>query len=140
MQKSTNKKVNLNKIELICVTIYLLFGMLSFKYAGDGIAVGIMSLMMTVFSILLILFFRQHTYGQDKPWLTVISLYYKSTTYLAIILAMANFPFRTYMIGAAMFSTIIYAVLAFFFGKKYDEMLNAYLYLCLVGFVSGVYL
>jgi len=140
MQKSTNKKINLNKIELISITIYLLTGMILSTFVGIVVSILSMCFMMMVFFILLIIFFRQHTFGQNKPLLTVLSIYYKSAAYSAIMLTISNLPFATYMKGAALCSIVIYAVLAYIFGKKYDEMLNAYLYLCLVGFVSGVYL
>jgi len=140
IRKLSNKKVNLNKLELISASIYLIVGMTFNTYLGSGIAILTMGSLASIFTILLIIFFRQQTFGQNKPLLTVLSIYYKSAAYSAIMLTISNLPFATYMKGATLCSIVIYAVLAYIFGKKYDEMLNAYLYLCLVGFVSGVYL
>jgi len=140
MRKFTNKKVNLNKLELISASIYLIVGMTLNTYLVSGIAILTMVSLTLIFIVLLIIFFRQHTYGQDKPLLAALSIYYKSAVYTTIMFTISNWPFGTYIKGATLCSIVIYAVLAYIFGKKYDEMLNAYLYLCLIGFVSGVYL
>jgi hypothetical protein len=139
MQKFRNKKVNLNKIELIYATIFFVAGKLLDVFVGSGIALITMLVLMLVFMILLIVFFRQHTYGQDKPLLVALSIYGKSAAYMAVIFTMSNLGGRLTITTIAMFSLIFYAVLSYVFGKKYNEMLNAYLYLCLMGFAIGTW-
>jgi hypothetical protein len=128
IQNLTNKKVNLGKIELIYATTYLLAGKMLDIFVGRGIAFLTMNALMIIFTILLIVFFRQHVYGKDRPLLTALSIYYKSMAYVAVIFIMCSYPGKTIFMGAAMFVIIIYAVLSYIYGKKYDEMWNAYLY------------
>ena len=134
MQKLTNKKVNLHKIELIYATIYILAGKILDTFAEEGVAMLSMGFLLLIFTVLVVVFFRQHAYGHDKPLLTALSVYYKTMAYSVVIFTLFNLPFRVYILGATMVSIILYMFLSYFFGKKYNEMLNAYLYLCLTGF------
>ena len=134
MQKLSNKKVNLNKIELIYASIYLLAGKILDTFIGKGVTVLSMTFLMAVFTILLIVFFRQHAYGQDKPLLTALSIYYKSAAYVSVIFIIGNFHGKDTINVVAWIALIIYGVLSYIFGKKYNEMLNAYLYFVLISF------
>jgi len=136
IQKLSTKKVNLSRIELIYATTYLLAGKILDTFAERGVAPLVMCILMLFFTILLIVFFRQHVFGQDKPLLTALSIYYKSMAYVAVLFMMCYYPSRVIFIGSAMFSIIIYAILSYIYGKKYNEMLNAYLYL---GFMAFAY-
>jgi len=135
----TKNKTSLNKLELIYATIYIFSGMMISKLMGVGISIIVMTILLAFFTVLLIIFFRQHTYGQDKPLLTTLSIYYKTVVYLVIMFTMCNLPGRIYFSAAVLFSTVIYAALAYIFGKKYDEVLNAYLYLCLSVGIYNIY-
>ena len=134
MQKLINKKVNLSKIELIYAPIYLIVGKILNTYAEKGISFFVMCILMVVFTALLIVFFRQHAYGQDKPLLTALSVYYKSMAYMVVIITLFNYPGRIMFQGATAFSIIIYMLLSYIYGKKNNEMLNAYLYIVFLSF------
>lgn len=140
MQKLTKTKVNLDKFELIYASLYLIAGTILNSFVGNGITLLSMCIMMLVFTILLIVFFRQHVYGQDKPLLTALSIYYKSLSYMVVIFSLFNLPGRIMFTGVVMVSIIIYAVLSCIFGKKYNEVLNAYLYIVMIGFARNLFL
>jgi len=129
IQKLTLKKVNLNKIELIYASIYLLAGKILDIFVGKGITILSMFFLMTIFTILLIIFFRQHAYGQEKPILTTLSLFYKSAVYVVIIYIIGGFHGKDSITLVTLIALITYGILSYIFGKKYNEILSAYLYL-----------
>ena len=135
MEKTKNKFGILEKIELISALVYIIAGGLLNTFVGLGVSLLTMSILMLVFTVLLIVFFRQHTYGQDKPLLTALSIYYKSVAYVTIIFTMSNLPGKDTVTVVAIASMLIYGILAYFNGKKYYQMLNAYLYLHLIASV-----
>jgi hypothetical protein len=132
IQKLTPKTVNLYKIELIYASIYLLAGKILDTFVGKGITVLSMSFLTTILTILLIIFFRQHAYGQEKPMLAVLSIYYKSAVYVAIIFIIGNFHGKDSILVVAGIALIVYGILSYIFGKKYNEILSAYLYFQLI--------
>ena len=134
MQKLTNRKVNLDKVELIYATIYLLAGKILDTFVGKGITLLSMGVLMFIFTILLIVFFRQHLYAQDKPLLTALSIYYKSAAYVTIIFIIGNFAGQNVISIVALASLVIYGALSYVYGRKYNELLNAYLYMILIVF------
>ena len=134
VQQIINKKVNLNKFELIYASIYFLTGKILNTFAGSGVTFLIMCTLMIIFMILLIVFFKQHVYSQDKPLLTVLSIYYKTMAYVVIIFIIFNFSGKIMFQGSALFSIIFYILLSFIYGNKQSEALNAYLYLIFVVF------
>jgi predicted membrane protein len=115
-------------VELVFAFIYFITGKTVDKMLGKGIAALSMALVLTIFTIFLIIYFRQHTYGQDKPLLTALSIYYKSLAYVVVLFYICNFSGKDTTMLVAMISLILYGVLSYIHGKKYNEMLNAYLY------------
>jgi hypothetical protein len=138
MKKLANRKEDLNKIELIYATIYLIVGKILDTFVGKGITVLSMFFLLIMFTILLIVFFHQHAYGKDKPLLTALSIYYKSVAYMAVIFIIGNYQGKDPITIIAWIALIIYGVLAYVYGKKYNEMLNAYLYCLLICFARVV--
>jgi len=132
IQKLTHKKVNLYKIELIYASIYLLAGKILDIFVGKGITILAMSFLTTIFTILLIIFFRQHAYGEEKPLLTALSIYYKSVAYVTIIYIIGNFHGKDPITLVAWVALLTYGILSYIFGKKYNEILSAYLYFQLI--------
>ena len=128
IQNLISKKVNLGKVELIYAVTYFLIGKILASLAGEGYALLAMGILIFIFTILLIVFFRQHVYAQDKPLLAALSIYYKSTVYCATSFIMCNLPMKNYFLGTTLILMIFYMVLSYIFGKKYNEMLIAYLY------------
>ena len=136
IQKLTPQKVNLYKIELIYASIYLLAGKILDIFVGKGITILAMSFLMTIFTVLLIIFFRQHAYGEEKPLLTALSIFYKSVAYVTIIYIIGNFHGKDSIKVVELIALITYGILSYIFGKKYNEMLSAYLYLQLIGIAT----
>ena len=137
MKKINKIKVKLNNIELICASIFLLVKMIFNKYEFAFLTMSILTIIIV---ILLIIFFRQHTYGQEKPLLTALSIYYKTMAYSAVLFSTYSYPIRVTCLGILMLSVILYVVLSYVYGKKYNEMLNAYLYLCLASYGYAWYI
>ena len=136
MTKSTNKFGKLEKFELIYAVSYLITGKLLYEFIGSGLASAVLFLCMAVFTVLLIVLRKHHTYWQDKPLLTVLSIYYKSLTYTIVIFTMCNYPGKAALNITALASFFIYSVLAYFNRTQYNQMLNAYLYLQMVAFAK----
>ena len=128
MSKISNKIINLNKVELVFALTYFIIGKTLDTMFGKGIAALSKALVLTIFTIFLIIYFRQHTYGQDKPLLTALSIYYKSLAYVVVLFYICNFSVKNAAMIVAMISLIVYSVLSYILGKKYNEMLSAYLY------------
>ena len=127
------KKIGvLEKIELISALICICTGTLVGGFLGVSISLLVLFVLMAIVTVLLIVFARKHVYWQDKPLLTVLSIYYKSVVYVDIIFIMGDFPGTDIIRIATMASILLYIVLSYFNGKKYYQMLNAYLYLNLI--------
>ena len=135
MTKSKNKFGKLEKFELIYAVSYLIIGKLLYEFAERGLVSAVLFLCMTVFTVLLIVFRKHHVYWQDKPLLTVLSFYYKSLTYTIVIFTMCNYSGKAALNITAMASFLIYSIFAYFNGKQYNQMLNAYLYLQMLAFI-----
>lgn len=128
-----SKKIGLlEKIELIAAFICICTMSLVYSFLGERVSLPIMLVLMIAVTVLLIIFARQHVYWQDKPLLTVFSIYYKSVAYVTIFFTMGHFAATDIITGFAIVTMALYIVLAYFNGKKYDQMLNAYLYLNLI--------
>jgi len=136
IQKLKTKEGILDKIELILASTYLVVGKLLEVFAGKGIAILASTILMLVFIILIIIFFRQHIYGKEKTLLTVLSIYYKSMAYTTVIFALGNLPGKYSLAVVTMASLFVYAILSCFNGKQYSQVLNAYLYLLLISFAG----
>jgi len=135
MRSLIKKKVNLDRIELLYASIYFLAGKILNAIAGKEVTLLVMCSLMIVFTILLIVFFRQHIYGQDKPLLTALSIYYKSMAYVCVVFTIFNFPGRIMFLGITVLSIIIYGVFSYFIYKKENyPILNPWLYLVFIGF------
>ena len=130
-----NKTKVLNKIELIAVSIIIPIGGLLYEFANTTISLLVISLLMFVFTILLIVYRKHHVYYKlNKPLLTAISIYYKSFAYVSFIFSMCHFAGERALSGFSMLFMTIYMILAYFNEKQYSEMLNAYLYIVIVSF------
>lgn len=128
----TRKIGILGTIELMSALICIYTGTLICGYLGTSISSLIMCVLMAIIPILLIIFARQHVYWHDKPLLTVLSIYYKSVAYVTIIFVLINLPGKDFIKVSTYIIILLYIVLSYFNGKKYYQMLNAYLYLNLI--------
>jgi len=131
MQENIMKLGVFGKIELISAILYLVTGKLLYTFVGKGISTMTLILWMFVFTILLIVFAKRHVYRQDKPLLTALSVYYKSLAYVVIIFTMCNWQGKDTLSVVMIVSIVVYMVLSYINRKQYDQMLNAYLYLCM---------
>ena len=133
MEENRKKFGILGKMELISAIGYLCTGLVLPTFVGGGIVSLTLCLWMVIFTILLIIFMKHHVYRKDKPLLTALSIYYKSLVYVLIIFNISGYQGTMYILGIAMVSIIIYMILSYINGKQYSQMLNAYLYLCMMG-------
>jgi len=131
IKKLKTKEGILDWIELTSALVFLTVGKILFTFAGDSIAILVLTVLMLAFVILLIVFFRQHIYGNEKPLLTVLSIYYKSLTYLMIIICYGNLPGKYHMAVVLFISLVIYSVLHYVYGKRNNQNLNPYCYFLL---------
>jgi hypothetical protein len=131
----------LGKVEIISAFVYICTGYLLYTLAGQGISAIALSLLLIVFTILLIVYVRQHVYWDEKPWLAVFSIFCKTLVYVAFIFNMCKYPGRDILTIMPTILLVIYAVLAYIHGKQYSQMLNAYAYLCMISFARiGLFL
>ena len=137
MKKNTKKFGILETIELISIFIYIVAGMTLTTFMGVGIAGITLFLLMLAFTVLLIVFRKRHVYAQEKPLMMAFSIYYKSLTYVVIMFNFCDFSGQNILTAVGLGAMIIYMVLSYIFGKKYYQMLNAYLYLSILGFGQG---
>ncbi|GHV37469.1 hypothetical protein FACS1894178_9240 [Bacteroidia bacterium] len=141
MEKTQKKLKTLDIIELSSAILYIVIGKLFEILGHKGFALISMGVVMMAFTILLLIFARQHIYWKTKPLLTVFSIYYKSLSYVVVIFAMMRFPGKEILWCVAMVSMIVYAILAYFNGKRAGQILNAYLYASLASLaVSAMFM
>jgi hypothetical protein len=124
----------LEKIELIFAIICICTEFFIFRIFGENISLLILFILMITLTILLIVFAQRHVYWQNKPLLTVLSIYYKSATYITIIFTLCNFSGKEIVTVGTMIPLLLYMILSYFNEKRYRQMLNAYLYLNLIIF------
>jgi len=130
MQNTFIKKIGLlEKIELSFALICICTGIFLFRLFGESISLLILFILMITITILLIVFARLHIYWQDKPLLTILSIYYKSAAYVTIIFTMCDFSGKDIVRLATIISMLLYMLFSYFNEKRYYQMLNAYLYL-----------
>ena len=122
----------LEKIELIFALLYICTGIFVCHFFGESLSLLILSVLMITITVLLIVFAQRHIYWQNKPLLTVLSIYYKSAAYITIIFTMGNFPGKDFVILGTIISMLLYMILSYFNEKRYYQMLNAHLYLNLI--------
>jgi len=134
----TNRFGILETIELISALIYLSSGLLLATFVSTARAGVTMGLLMIVFIVLLFVFMKHHVYKQDKILMTLFSIYYKSEIYSVILLFICNFipeSAKDFLFVGTAVITLIYIILSYVFGRQYYQILNAFLYLCMLGFV-----
>jgi len=129
MIKSTSRFGILETVELISAIVYLITGKLLCTFVSSGYALLALSILMLIFTVLLFVLMKHHVYRYDKPLLTALSIYYKNMIYMTVIFNMCYLPGKMTISAIAMASIVLYMVLAYFNGKQYYQMLNAYLYL-----------
>ena len=133
MKENREKLGILEKMELISAIIYLITGKILHAFAGRGISTLILGILMIIFTVLLVIFIKHHFYyRQNKPLLTILSIYYKSLVYVVIIFTVSNYPGKDALTIVAWVSTLVYMILAYINGKQNSEILNAYMYLSMV--------
>jgi hypothetical protein len=132
MEQTQKKLKTLDIIELSFAIFFVAIGKLLEALRHQGFALISMIVVMMVFTILLVIFVRQHIYWKTKPLLTVFSIYYKSTAYVSVLFAMMKFSGNDVLTVVAMASMITYGILSYFNGKQSGQILNAYLYATLI--------
>jgi len=135
MKKIINKLGILEKIEIVSAIVYLSTWLLFSLFVGIGIAAAILCLLTLIFTILLFVFMKYHVYRKDKILMTLFSIYCKSYIYTAIYVITLDLRGKDFIFIASIVVMVIYAILAYFYGKKYNQMLNAFMYICMVVFV-----
>jgi hypothetical protein len=138
LKKSFKKFGLLEKIELISALICICIGTFIYRYVGANFSLVALFILMFITTLLLIVFSRNHVYWQDKPLLTILSIYYKSAAYITIIFTMGKFSGINIVTIVTMTSMLFYIILSYVNEKKYYQMLNAYLYLNLIIFARIV--
>jgi len=139
-EKTKAKEGLIDKVELIYSSLYFLVGLMLQKIFGaGGIFTIIMTFSMIVYMILLIIYAKDHVYWDSKRLLTVLSIFYKNFAYLTVIFVICNYPFKDIFMGITLGLIILYIILSYFNGKRYGQMLNAYLYLTLVSISLAIF-
>jgi hypothetical protein len=109
-----------------CIVIFI------YELFGVNISLIAMTTLMVTITIVLCSFIRHHVYWQNKSLLAILSIYYKSISYITIIFTIYGLSGTNIITAFAIFSMLLYIVLAYFNEKKYYQMLNAFLYLQLI--------
>jgi CDP-diglyceride synthetase len=136
--KGNDNKI-LKRIELISILVYIAVGILFKIFSGVPLTLLLLTLLTFTFLTLMIVFRKHHIYIKEKPLMTAFSIYYKTLVYIVIMFNFCDLHSgRNLLVFTAMISAIIYSIFAYFFGKKYNEILNAYLYVAILGIGRGL--
>lgn len=125
MEQTQKKLKTLDIIELSSAIFYVAIGKLLEVLGHKGFALISMTVVMMAFTILLIIFAKQHIYWKTKPLLTVFSIYCKTMAYVSILFSMMKFSGNNILCIAAMSFMIIYCILSYFNNKQSGQILNA---------------
>ncbi|NCC17954.1 MAG: hypothetical protein EOM29_03365 [Bacteroidia bacterium] len=123
-------KSNINpyKIEGILGLIYLITGILMYKFAGNGIT----SLALTILFVIYFSYFafniKKNKQWNDSPLVTLLSLLQKSIAYILIIFILSNYNGTDIILFVLMALTTLYIILAYVLCRKNNEILNTYIY------------
>jgi uncharacterized membrane protein (UPF0136 family) len=116
----------LDMIEFVSALVFITAGKLLEQLSGKGISTFVMGIILLIFTILLIIYSREQIFCSNKPLLTVLSIFYKTVAYVAIIFIMGNYAGKNPITVFAIFLFLLYSIFSYIYGKHYYQMLNAY--------------